>query len=63
MTDSTNITRLIKEIKPDEICNLAAMSHVHVSFETPEYTGKEAFYYGCHDAAEGLYIGLRAGSR
>lgn len=39
MTDSTNITRLIKEIKPDEIYNLAAMSHVHVSFETPEYTG------------------------
>ena len=39
MTDSTNITRLIKEIKPDEIYNLAAMSHVAVSFETPEYTG------------------------
>jgi len=39
MTDSTNITRLIKEIEPDEIYNLAAMSHVHVSFETPEYTG------------------------
>jgi len=38
MTDSTNITRLIKEIQPDEIYNLAAMSHVHVSFETPEYT-------------------------
>ena len=39
LTDSTNITRLIKEIKPDEIYNLAAMSHVAVSFETPEYTG------------------------
>ena len=39
MTDSTNITRLIKAIKPDEIYNLAAMSHVGVSFETPEYTG------------------------
>ena len=38
MTDSTNITRLIKEINPDEIYNLAAMSHVAVSFETPEYT-------------------------
>ena len=37
MTDSMNITRLIKEIEPDEIYNLAAMSHVHVSFETPEY--------------------------
>jgi len=39
MTDSTNLIRLIQEIKPDEIYNLAAMSHVHVSFETPEYTG------------------------
>jgi GDPmannose 4,6-dehydratase len=39
MTDSTNLTRLIKEIQPDEIYNLAAMSHVAVSFETPEYTG------------------------
>jgi len=38
MTDSTNITRLIKEIQPDEIYNLAAMSHVAVSFEMPEYT-------------------------
>jgi len=39
MTDSINITRLIKEIQPDEIYNLAAMSHVAVSFEVPEYTG------------------------
>lgn len=39
MTDSTNLIRLIKEIQPDEIYNLAAMSHVQVSFETPEYTG------------------------
>ncbi|CAM3733207.1 GDP-mannose 4,6-dehydratase [Flavobacterium saliperosum S13] len=38
MTDSTNLIRLIKEIQPDEIYNLAAMSHVHVSFEVPEYT-------------------------
>ncbi|RKN76950.1 GDP-mannose 4,6-dehydratase [Ulvibacterium marinum] len=38
MTDSTNLIRLIKDIQPDEIYNLAAMSHVHVSFETPEYT-------------------------
>jgi len=37
MTDSTNLIRLIKEIQPDEIYNLAAMSHVHVSFEMPEY--------------------------
>jgi len=39
MTDSTNLIRLIKEIQPDEIYNLAAMSHVAVSFEMPEYTG------------------------
>ena len=38
MTDSTNITRLIEKIQPDEIYNLAAMSHVAVSFEIPEYT-------------------------
>jgi GDPmannose 4,6-dehydratase len=38
LTDSTNIIRIIQEIKPDEIYNLAAMSHVSVSFETPEYT-------------------------
>jgi len=38
MTDGTNLIRLIKEIQPDEIYNLAAMSHVHVSFEIPEYT-------------------------
>ena len=38
MTDATNLIRLIKEIQPDEIYNLAAMSHVQVSFEVPEYT-------------------------
>jgi GDPmannose 4,6-dehydratase len=38
LTDSTNIIRIIKEVQPDEIYNLAAMSHVHVSFEEPEYT-------------------------
>jgi len=38
MTDSTNLIRIIQETQPDEIYNLAAMSHVHVSFETPEYT-------------------------
>ena len=37
MTDGTNLIRLISEIKPDEIYNLAAMSHVRVSFEIPEY--------------------------
>jgi GDPmannose 4,6-dehydratase len=38
MTDSMNITRIIQETQPDEIYNLAAMSHVKVSFDTPEYT-------------------------
>jgi len=38
MTDSTNLIRIIQEVQPDEIYNLAAMSHVHVSFEEPEYT-------------------------
>lgn len=38
LTDSMNITRLIKEIQPDEIYNLGAMSHVKVSFDSPEYT-------------------------
>ena len=39
LTDSTAVIRLIQEIQPDEIYNLAAMSHVQVSFEIPEYTG------------------------
>ncbi|UKN03418.1 GDP-mannose 4,6-dehydratase [Paracrocinitomix mangrovi] len=38
LTDSTNLIRLVQQIKPDEIYNLAAMSHVKVSFDTPEYT-------------------------
>ncbi len=38
LTDSTNLIRIIQEIQPDEIYNLAAMSHVKVSFDTPEYT-------------------------
>ena len=38
ITDSLSVTRLINQIKPDEIYNLAAQSHVHVSFESPEYT-------------------------
>ena len=38
LTDSMNITRIIQEVQPDEIYNLAAMSHVKVSFDTPEYT-------------------------
>jgi GDPmannose 4,6-dehydratase len=38
LTDSTNLIRIVQETQPDEIYNLAAMSHVHVSFDTPEYT-------------------------
>jgi GDPmannose 4,6-dehydratase len=38
LTDATNLIRIIQETQPDEIYNLAAQSHVHVSFETPEYT-------------------------
>src|ERR1700721_34305 len=38
VTDATNLIRIIQETQPDEIYNLAAQSHVHVSFETPEYT-------------------------
>lgn len=38
MTDSTNLIRIIQEVQPDEIYNLAAMCHVHVSFDTTEYT-------------------------
>ena len=38
MTDSTNLIRIIQETQPDEIYNLAAMSHVKVSFDEPEYT-------------------------
>ena len=38
LTDSTNLTRIIQEVQPDEIYNLAAQSHVQVSFDSPEYT-------------------------
>ena len=39
MTDSGGLNRLVKTVRPDEIYNLAAQSHVHISFEQPEYTG------------------------
>ena len=38
LTDSTNLIRIVQEVQPDEVYNLAAQSHVQVSFETPEYT-------------------------
>ena len=40
LTDATNLINIIKKVEPDEIYNLGAMSHVKVSFETPEYTGQ-----------------------
>ena len=49
LSDSSNLTRLIKEIHPDEIYNLAAQSHVAVSFEAPEYTADV-------DALAALYV-------
>ena len=39
-TDSTNLIRIMKEVEPDEVYNLAAQSHVKVSFESPEYTAE-----------------------
>ena len=38
LSDSTNLIRIVQEVQPDELYNLAAQSHVKVSFETPEYT-------------------------
>ena len=48
LTDSLNLTRIIGEIQPDEIYNLAAMSHVKVSFDTPENT----LWFGAGSSAE-----------
>ena len=55
MTDSTNLVRLVNDIQPDEIYNLAAQSHVHVSFETPEYTAN-ADATGCLRLLESIRI-------
>ena len=40
LTDSSNLTRILSEVKPDEVYNLAAQSHVRVSFDEPEHTGE-----------------------
>src|ERR1700758_180059 len=42
LTDATNLIRIVQETQPDEIYNLAAQSHVQVSFETPEYTANRS---------------------
>lgn len=55
LTDSTNLIRVIQEVKPDEIYNLAAQSHVAVSFETPEYTAN-ADAIGCLRILEAIRI-------
>ena len=48
LTDSSNLTRLIRDIEPDEVYNLGAQSHVAVSFEAPEYTADvDAVYPTC----------------
>ena len=54
MTDSTNLIRIVQETQPDEIYNLAAQSHVQVSFETPEYTDKTRFYQASTSELYGL---------
>lgn len=59
MTDSSSLIRLIEEIKPDEIYNLAAQSHVKVSFEVPEYTA-ETVANGVLRLLEGVRIAGRA---
>ena len=55
LTDSTNLIRIIQNVKPDEIYNLAAQSHVAVSFETPEYTAN-ADALGCLRILEAIRI-------
>ena len=59
MTDSSSLIRLIMEVKPDEIYNLAAQSHVKVSFEVPEYTA-ESDAIGTLRLLEGVRIAGRA---
>ena len=63
MTDATNLIRILQEVRPDEIYNLAAQSHVQVSFETPEYTAN-ADALGTLRLLEAMRIlGLSEGTR
>ncbi len=63
VTDTLNINRLLKNIEPDEVYNLAAQSHVAVSFETPEYTG-EADALGALRLLDGIHaLGLKDKTR
>ena len=52
MTDATNLIRVVQEVQPDEIYNLAAQSHVQVSFETPEYTANADGWAAAHPRSD-----------
>ena len=54
LTDATNLIRIVQEVQPDEIYNLAAQSHVQVSFETPEYTANSCLLYTSPSPRDGL---------
>ncbi len=58
LSDSSNLIRLVKEIQPDEIYNLAAMSHVAVSFESPEYTADVSWQVAVRPKKEQEFITL-----
>jgi GDPmannose 4,6-dehydratase len=61
LTDATNLIRIVQETQPDEIYNLAAQSHVQVSFETPEYTAN-ADAIGPLRILEALSVSARVGA-
>jgi GDP-D-mannose dehydratase len=58
LTDATNLIRLLQEIQPSEIYNLAAQSHVQVSFETPEYTAQRRWSRNASSARGDAYFAL-----
>ena len=60
LTDTANLIRIVQEVRPDEIYNLGAQSHVAVSFETPEYTAKLAALGALH-LLEAIRIMLEVG--
>ncbi len=63
MTDSTNLIRILQQVQPDEVYNLAAQSHVAVSFESPEYTA-DVDALGCMRLLEGIrLLGLEKKAR
>jgi len=63
MTDATNLIRIVQETKPDEIYNLAAQSHVQVSFETTEYTANADAIGSLHLLEAIKLLGLKEKSR